>query len=208
MRFTTNTALNLLVATLLALGTPAPSASEESNAIATVDSLHAALLDIMQNAESLGYAGRRDRIGPVIEGGFDLPFITRIALGKYWKDLSPEQRDEMMDVFSRWTIANYASRFSSYSGERFNTLSTEKARKGREFVRTVLDKASDSTKSVSLDYLLHETDGKWRIVNVVANGVSDLSLKRADYGTVMKSQGLDSLIEKLNAQIGELESAN
>jgi len=57
---------------------------------------------------------------------------------------------------------------------------------------------------VQLDYVLQEEAGRWRIVNVVANGVSDLSLKRADYGSIMKKQGFDLLVEKLEAQVAAL----
>lgn len=208
MRSTTKAVLQILMAGLLALCTVAPSAARNADAIATVDSLHAALLDIMQNAESLGYTGRRDRIAPVIQESLDLPFIMRFALGRYWSDLSTVQRDTVVDVFSRWTIAHYASRFDGYSGEQFETMSSEAARRGRELVRTVLKVDSDPAENVTLDYLVHEADGKWRIVNIIANGVSDLSLKRADYGAAIKAQGIDSLIAKLNGQISDLESGN
>ncbi len=81
MRFTTTTLLQALTAGLLCLCTLLPSAAENSDAIATVDNLHAALLDIMRNAESLGFAGRRDRIAPVIQESLDLPFIARWPSG-------------------------------------------------------------------------------------------------------------------------------
>ena len=202
------------MAAVLALCAAMPSVAQDSDAnadtgsdaVATVDNLHAALLDIMQNAESLGYAGRRDRIAPIVEASFDLAFITRFTVGRYWADLSTAQQDIMVDALGRLTIANYASRFDGYSGERFVTVSNKAARKGRELVRTVLEVNNNTADNVSLDYLLQRSDASWRIVNVIANGVSDLSLKRADYGAIIKSQGLDSLITRLNAQIADLES--
>jgi len=206
MRSTMTAVLHTLMAGLLALCAAASSAAENTDAVATVDHLHGELLNIMQNAKSLGYAGRRDRITPIVEKSFDIAFITRFALGRYWADLSAEQRGIMVDAMRRLTIASYASRFDGYSGERFETVSNKPARKGRELVRTVLEVNNDIADNVSLDYLLQETEGSWRIVNVVANGVSDLSLKRADYAAVIKSQGLDSLIDRLNGQIADLES--
>ncbi|TDJ18795.1 MAG: toluene tolerance protein [Gammaproteobacteria bacterium] len=207
MRITTTIFLQTLMAGLLCLSMLLPSAAENSAAVATVDNLHAALLDIMRNAQSLGFAGRRDRIAPVIRESLDLPFIARFALGRYWKDLSAGQQDAFVEVFSRWTVVHYASRFDGYTSEQFKTISSAPARRNRELVRTVLEVNDDPADNVSLDYLLHETDSKWRIVNVIANGVSDLSLKRADYGAVVKAQGLDSLIAKLEGQISDLEAA-
>lgn len=199
-----------MVAGLIAFCTVLPSAARDSDgdAVAVVDNLHAALLEIMQNAKTLGYIGRRERIAPVIERSFDLPFITQFTLGRYWSDLSAEQQKTAVETFSRWTIANYAARFNGYSGEQFETISNESARRDRELVRTVLEVKTDPREQITLDYLLHETDDEWRIVNVIANGVSDLSLKRADYGAVVKSGGLDTLIAKLNGQIQELETKN
>ena len=92
--------------------------------------------------------------------------------------------------------------------EKFVIVSSEEARKGRIVVRTVLEVSDDPGENVTLDYLLRISFGKWRIINVVANGVSDLSLKRADYGSVIKTDGFRSLIDKLNDQITEFESGN
>ncbi|MDX2316208.1 MAG: ABC transporter substrate-binding protein [Gammaproteobacteria bacterium] len=206
MQSTTTAVVHTVLAGLLALCVSVPSAAQNSDAVTTVDNLHAALLDTMKNAKTLGYGGRRDRIAPVVEASFDLVFITRFTLGRYWADLGTEQRAIMVEALRRLTIANYASRFDGYSGERFETKSSKPARKGRELVRTVLVVNNDVADNVTLDYLLEETAGSWRIVNVVANGVSDLSLKRADYGAIIKTQGVDSLLARLNGQIADLES--
>jgi phospholipid transport system substrate-binding protein len=57
---------------------------------------------------------------------------------------------------------------------------------------------------VSLEYLLHEGDGGWRIINIVADGVSDLALKRAEYQRVFASGGLDGLVAELEQQTERL----
>lgn len=203
---TTNSVLRILVAGVLTVCATLPSSAQDGDAIAVVESLHAALLDNMQNADTLGFEGRRDRIAPVIKKSFDLKFIARFVLGRHRDNLSSGQQREFRDVFTNWTIANYAARFNGYTNERFVTVSSEEARKGREVVRTVLEVNNDRADDVTLDYLLRQTGSKWRIINVIAKGVSDLSLKRADYGAVIKAQGFNSLVEKLNQQISEFES--
>ena len=206
MRSTTIAIRQRLAAGLIVLCIALPSAAENADAVAVVDGLHSALIGIMRDGKTLGYEGRRKRIAPIIERSFDLPFIARFTLGRHWSELSADQKDTMVDVFSRLTIANYAARFNAFSGEQFETLTSNPARKGRELVRTVLKVDKDSANNVTLDYLLQESEHSWRIINVIANGVSDLSLKRADYGAVIKSGGFESLIAKLNEQIKDLES--
>ena len=40
----------------------------------------------------------------------------------------------------------------------------------------------------------------WRIINIVADGVSDLALKRAEYQRVFASGGIDGLVAELEQQ--------
>ena len=42
-----------------------------------------------------------------------------------------------------------------------------------------------------------------RVFNVVADGVSDLSLRRADYNSIIKREGYDALIQQVEANIVE-----
>ena len=183
---------------LFFFGTPTLAAADEMPAAAVVESLHATLLQIMQDAETLGYAGRVATISPVLAQSFDFETISRIVTGRAWNELEATQKSEFTALFARLSAATYASNFSGFSGERFETLSSE-AKRDNMLVKTSLVKASG--EQVSLDYLLRKSDGVWRIVNVIAEGVSDLSLKRADYTAVIKSEGFNSLITQLNGKV-------
>jgi phospholipid transport system substrate-binding protein len=131
-----------------------------------------------------------------------LPFIVKVVLGRYWGALPQADRQRMIDTFTRLTIATYAARFDGFSGEAFELVEEKPMKKGRVLVRTRLIRPGD--EAAQLDYVLQEEAGRWRILNVVANGVSDLSLKRADYGSIMKKQGFEILVGKLEAQIVRL----
>jgi len=174
-------------------GTPAP--------VAVVERLHGALLDAMQRAGELGFEGRREMLAPVIEETFDLDSIVRIALGRHWRELSPEQQARMREVFTRLTVATYAARFDGYDGQEFQTRSTREVDERTVLVRTAIVSApGDET---SLDYLVRRDQGDWQIVNVIADGVSDLSLKRADYTAVLRDEDFEALIAKLEQQIAD-----
>lgn len=191
----------LLIAVLA--GASAPTSHSGPLAPAeTVDRLHLSLLEVMQHADDMRFSGRRERLTPVITESFDFPFITQIVMGRYWDGLSESDRSKMIETFRRLTLATYASRFDGYSGESFRVSEVKEMNRGRMLVRTELTRPKD--EPVQLDYVLQEEGGRWLIVNVVANGVSDLSLKRADYGSIMKTEGFERLIGKLEAQISEL----
>lgn len=192
-----------LAAAVFLFTTPAAMA-ETSAPAATVERLHSTLLEVMQNAAALGFEGRRERLAPIIVESFDLAFISRVILGRHWDKLSDEERAQMVETFTRLTITTYAARFDGFSGESFRTVEEQAMNRGRMLVRTELVRPSD--EPVHLDYVLHQNSERWRIVNVVAEGVSDLSLKRADYGSVIKREGFKVLMQKLEGQIDDLKS--
>ncbi len=173
-------------------------AADEETPRAVVERLHETLLEAMTRAEQLGYDGRFDLISPVVADSFDFNTIARIVTGRYWNDTDRAQRDSFKSVFRKLSAATYASNFSEFSGEHFETIMTKKSR-GGFIVKTALVKADG--EKIPLNYLLRGNDTKWLIVNVIAQGISDLSLKRADYTAVIKREGFDSLVNRLNDKI-------
>jgi len=188
---------------LLVFSTSAPAA--EADAVAVVEKLHATLLDIMHNADKLGFQGRYNTMAPVVESSFDTLLIAQVVLSRYWKELSPEQQNKFVALFNRLSASTYASRFDSFSGESFKTLNVEQMKKERLLVRTELTRTNDTP--VKLEYLVQQNAGKWYIISVIADGVNDLALKRAEYATIINDRGFDNLVVEIEKKIHDLETA-
>ncbi len=187
---------------LLVLHLMAPfSAASDRGAVDVVENLHTTLLAVMKDGGQIGYKGRYDRLEPVIRASFDLPFISKTVLGRYWETLNQEQRSKFIETFSELSIATYAGNFDSYSGERFKTISEKEVSGGRILVQTRLIKSDGG--EIPLDYIFHRVDQEWHIINVIAEGVSDLALKRAEYAVFLKVKGFDALLMKLNEKIAQ-----
>jgi len=194
--------LGLLTFLILATnGAMLYASAGDRSATEVVEKLHAALLSAMKDGDKIGYQGRFDQLAPVIKSSFDMPFISRTVLGKHWESLKDEQRSRFVEAFSRQSIATYAANFDSYSGERFKMTPEKKVEGGRILVQSQLIKSDGG--QVQLDYLLHRAGGQWRIINIIAEGVSDLALKRADYSAFLKSKGFEALLQKLNEKINQ-----
>ena len=192
----------LLTLVILGLHIAIPYASAgNQGATGIVEKLHSTLLAVMKDGEKIGYQGRYGRLEPVIKSSFDMPFISRTVLGKYWESLNDEQRSRFVEAFTRLSTATYAANFDSYSGEHFKMIPERETDGGRILVQSTLIKSDGG--QVQLDYLLHRTGNRWRIVNIIAEGVSDLALKRADYSAFLKSKGFDALLKKVNEKVDQ-----
>ena len=195
---------SLFYACLFLLVSGTAGAAEMDGPAATVERFHGKLLSVMQRAEELGYRGRYEELEPYINGCFDIPFIANVVLGRYRDQVSEAQKTEFTGLFSRSSSATYASRFDGYGGEEFVEISREPMKRGRVLIRTELRRPDGDP--VSLDYLLHEKQGKWYIISVSADGVNDLSLKRAEYAAVIKEKGFNGLVKEILSKIAEMET--
>ena len=157
------------------------------------------LLNVMKQGKELGFQGRYNKLETAIVESHDLTKIARIVVGKEWKKLSNEQKEQLTDVFSRLSISAYAYNFKDFSGESFEYVSEDKTARGGIIVHTIFILPED--KDVKFDYMLKKVGNNWRIINIIANGVSDLALKRSEYTSVLKRQGFDTLIAKINEKI-------
>ncbi|MCS3902328.1 phospholipid transport system substrate-binding protein [Methylohalomonas lacus] len=190
--------LTALVAGLLI----SASAHAESTASDRVAAFHAELKATMQAGPELGYRGRYDKLQPLIRETFDLPVIARVVLGQHWRELDDDQQQQFIDVFTRLTVATYAARFNSYDGETFAHLGSKALNSNRQVVKTEMQPADD--EPVRFDYLLQQRDDRWHIVSVTAEGVNDLSLKRAEYTAIIEKDGFAALLATLQDKIDSL----
>ena len=157
------------------------------------------LISVMAQGKELGFQGRYQALEKPIIDSHDLQKIARIVVGKQWKLFSIEQKMQLTDVFTRLSVSAYAYNFKALSGESFKYLSEEETARGGVVLHTVFVLPDD--KDVKFDYMLKKKGDNWRIINIIANGVSDLALKRSEYTSILKRDGFDVLIAKINEKI-------
>ncbi len=198
-----------LLAIFLLLCVPGVSAGRAAEPAPSeiVERLNGALIEVMQEAEALGFQGRYQRLAPVLLQTFDFPFMARISAGGRWRALDEATRGQFVEAFGNMSIATYAARFDGYGGERFEVLGEAPGRRKTVLVRNRLVKSDG--EAVAIDYLLKATEGRWRVVDVFLDGkYSELALKRSEYGSVIKNHGVEVLIRSLDEKAAELAAEN
>lgn len=182
---------------------PVAAATDDPRAV--VETLNAALLDTMKAARGLDFRGRYDRLAPTLKRAFNFPVMSRVAAGAYWPGLSPAKRARMSEAFARMSIATFAARFDGYSGESFETLSAEPARRRSMLVKSRLNRGDH--KPVALHYLLRSYAGTWRVVDVFLDAkYSELARQRAEFTSILRQAGFDGLMRAIDDKITRLAS--
>jgi phospholipid transport system substrate-binding protein len=168
-----------------------------------IDGFYDTLLDVMKHADQLKFEGRYQKLKPAIEKAFDLPLMTRLTVGPPWQNVPPAQQQRLVQAFD-FTVSTYANRFDGYSGEKFVVNpDLQKANSGT-LVQTQLVKSNG--EPVQLNYLMRESGGAWKIIDVFLSGtVSELASRRSEFSTVLRRDGADGLVRLLEQRSAELK---
>lgn len=183
---------------------PIARAADPDPAIAPIESFNAALMDTMKNGPTLGYEGRIRRLTPVVTRTFDLPTMTRFAVGSTWVRMTPQEKSKLIDAFTRLTTASYANNFASFDGEQFSVEPRVETRGPDKIVQTHL--TPNGGKKVSISYRMRQSGGSWKIVDVYYQGtISQLTTRRSDFAATVASGGATALLAKIEEQIAKLK---
>lgn len=176
------------------------SSSEPENPEQVIEKLQSSLLQVMREGDKLSYERRFKFLEPIIDESHDLNLIIKTILGAtYWSQLDKEQQDLIAETFRKLSIATYAGRFNQYEGEQFQIVEQRALPREQVLVRSRLTKSDGGT--VNFDYVLHQTDGRWRIANILFDGVSDLAIKRGEYRAILQRDGFQALIDMIKEKI-------
>jgi phospholipid transport system substrate-binding protein len=193
------------IALCLALAALSPRAvAMGAGGTETVRSLYDTLLLTMRNGATLGSHGRYAQVEPVVRRLFDIPFMTRLAVGPQWEGLSEAQRRDVSQAFEHYIAAIYADRFDSYAGERLQ-VTGEQASAGGTVITSQIVKSNG--EPVSINYLMHQNGGLWQIADVYLDGtISELATRRSEFAAILHTQGIAGLIETLNTKASTLSA--
>jgi phospholipid transport system substrate-binding protein len=182
---------------------PARAATDASGAI---HDFYATLTQTMHRGAQLGDKGRYDALAPAIHRDFDLSRMAQLAVGPGWANLSPAERQQVTDAFTRYTIATYASEFSKDSGLTFEVAAAHTMPYG-----TVIDTQlvqPDGNKT-SINYLMRQNGDRWQIADIYLQGtISQVANLRSQFSAVVLRGGAQALVDTLNRKTASLIPAS
>ena len=191
--------VSLALVTSVALASGMTLAQAATSPAQTIGTLYKNLLGTMREADQLGVQGRYDKLAPVLSQTYDIPLMSQMAVGRDWSTLNAQQQAAIIGAFTRMMVANYASQFDGYSGEKFEIMKTIDRSATEKLVKTNI--VQSNGKRIALDYLMRDTGQGWKIVDVYLDGtISELANRRAEFGSILKSSGPEALIGSLQKQ--------
>jgi phospholipid transport system substrate-binding protein len=131
----------------------------------------------------------------------DYDTLARESLKDSWESLKPAERAEFQDALKKLVRTSYRKSLRSIRDYDVEYTGESSAEAGK-LVRTV---AKSRTKTheepLSIDYVVRQADGKWRIVDIVTEGSSLVGNYRNQFRKIIKKQGFPELIRRMKTKL-------
>ena len=186
----------------LTLSSPAAQATSPGPTEA-IRQFYAELQNVMQHAAQLGAKGRYQQLEPIVHRLFDVPYMAKLSIGPSWARLATDQKRRAAQAYGRYITALYTTRFDGYSGERFEVFGEQQI-KHATMVKTRIVKSNG--EPVSINFVLHDNDHAWQVRDIyLDSAISELATRRSEFAQVLRTSGIDALIDSLNRKADDLQ---
>lgn len=131
---------------------------------------------------------------------FDFTRMTRLALGRDWRQTSPEQQKVLIGEFRDLLVRTYSKALTEYKNQTiaYKPFSL-KAGDTDAKVRTEIRQPSGG-KPIELDYYLGKTGTAWKVYDIEVGGISLVTNYRDTFASEIRNGGIDGLIKSLQAK--------
>ena len=136
----------------------------------------------------------RGEIRRIATGLFDFEEVGRRALGRHWAGRSADEQAEFLSLFTDLLERAYVGRIEAYSGEKI--IYTGELVDGE--YATVRSRVNSQRRAeMALDYRLHRAGDRWKVYDVLLDGVSFVSTYRSEFNRIIQLHSWDELMHRL-----------
>ena len=169
------------------------------------------VLEIIRADERI-QSGDVARIAEVMEQKiaphFDFPRMTRLAVGRPWRQATPEQRTALIREFRTLLIRSYASAFTMYKAIYIEYKPLRASSDATDATVSTLIRLPGGAQPVEVDYAMALTDDGWKVFDVRLGGASLIINYRNIFSQEIQRGGIQGLLDSLiQKNAGDLSAA-
>lgn len=169
--------------------------AEPNQAVAFVSKLaNEMIVDVLATQKPM--TEKIDLFRTKFQEAIDLKFVGQFVVGNYWRKASPADREAFLVAFMDFATKSWADKFNLYNGQKIEFSGTRPAQKGQLYVDSVIE----NNPPAQVIWRVREKDGKYKIVDIIVEGVSMALSYRNEYSSFLQKHN-----GNLNALTQELE---
>jgi phospholipid transport system substrate-binding protein len=126
---------------------------------------------------------------------FDFDDMAQRTLSRHWKGRTRAEQAEFVTLFTDLLERSYVGRIEGYAGEKINYIG-ETVDGSFAVVRSRIVPGRGRADT-AVDYRLHRRDGRWKVYDVLVDGVSFVSTYRGQFNRMISGSSYGALVEAL-----------
>ena len=146
-------------------------------------------------------AGNKEKIRELVEAKvlphFDFTRMTRLAVGRFWRQATPAQQQELVNEFRSLLVRTYSASLTSYKDQKIEYKPLKMAPGATEVVvKTVV--LQPGGQPIPIDYGMEKTPEGWKVYDITVDGVSLVVNYRSSFAQEVQQGGIEQLIRTLH----------
>ncbi len=151
-----------------------------------IDNMGMTAIAFLSN-KSLSQSQKENEFRNLLKDSFDMKTIGRFAMGRYWKGASVSQKKEYLKLFEKMIVEVYTARFNDYKGQKLDVISSRPDGSKDYLVNSNI--VPNSGSKIKVDWRVRNTNGEYKIIDVIIEGVSMSLTQRSDFSSVIQRGG-------------------
>ena len=147
-------------------------------------------------------ADREKKLRAIAESHFDFVSMSRSAVGRHWREFTPDQQAQFVPLFTAFIEDVYLSQMEHYSVEKVQQA-VESA--NVQFIKERVDAPDEAevfsevslqsrNKPVDVNYLMKRSGNEWKIYDITIDAISVIANYRNQFNRVLNEGGYDQLV--------------
>ena len=138
-------------------------------------------------ADTLTDSQKSSKFRQLLRSSFDMQTIARFSLGRYWRVATDSEQKEYLKLFENMVVDVYTQRFSEYDGQALEVRGSRYDGKRDVIVKSfIVDEAGSEFR---VDWRVRHKSGRYKVVDVIIEGVSMSVTQRSDFSSVIQRGG-------------------
>jgi phospholipid transport system substrate-binding protein len=141
------------------------------------------------------------KIRSIVNEIFDYTELSRRTLGREWAKFNAQQQNEFVKLFGDLLEKTYADRLLSYSNEKVVFEKESMLREDQAEVTSNI--ITGDGKKIPLDYRLVKKEGRWRVYDVIIEGISLVKNYRDQFRDILAKDSPEEVLKMLRDKVAK-----
>ena len=141
---------------------------------------------------------KKDQIRAISNEMFDYVELSKRTLGRNWNKLTVEQRKEFVPLYRDLLESVYMDRILAYKDEKVEFSNEKLFSDNKAEVQT---KVLASSGDIPIFYRMIRKDDKWKVYDVIIEGVSLIKNYRSQFNDILNKQTPEELLNTLKEKV-------